>query len=323
MTLHHTLDTSSTDLPVAGIPVDPSDAYREFRQELFDAGLLVPTGVDGLYLRAEAFERVVRGLDALVSATGRHEASGTYHFPLVMNRSLLDLTDYVRSFPDLLGSVHSFTGDERAHAKLLNAVEDGEEWGDHLDATDLALCSAACHPLYPSQSGVLPEGGRVVEVFGQCFRHEPSVDPARMQAFRQHEFVYLGEPEGARAHRDRWVERGLAIHERLGLEIDDVIANDPFFGRPGRMLASNQREEALKIELVSPICSTELPTAITSANCHLDHFGRVFDITTADGEVAHTACVGFGVERVTLALFHTHGLDASRWPLEVRDALAL
>jgi seryl-tRNA synthetase len=240
-----------------------------------------------------------------------------------MNRRLLSQTDYVRSFPDLLGSIHAFSGGERAHAALLQAVDQGEEWGNHLAETDLALCSAACHPLYPSQTGTLPPEGRTVEVFGQCFRHEPSVDPARMQAFRQHEFVYLGDPDGAWRHRDLWVERGLALHRSLGLDVEAVVANDPFFGRPGELLASNQIDEALKIEIVSAICSSESPTAITSANCHLDHFGRVFDIASADGAVAHTACVGFGVERITLALLHTHGLETATWPLGVRSALSL
>ena len=45
---------------------------------------------------------------------------------------------------------------------------------------------------------------------------------------------------------------------------------------------------------------------------------------TADGEVAHTACVGFGMERIALALFRTHGLDPERWPRRVRErALAV
>ncbi len=122
-----------------------------------------------------------------------------------------------------------------------------------LESTDMVLCPAVCHPLYPTQSGTLPEGGRVVEVYGYCFRHEPSTDPFRMQAFRQHDYVFLGSPEGARAHRDRWIERGLDVLSGLGLTVESVIANDPFFGRPGRMLAANQRSEELKYEIVAPV----------------------------------------------------------------------
>ena len=35
------------------------------------------------------------------------------------------------------------------------------------------------------------------------------------------------------------------------------------------------------------------------------------------------ACVGFGLERIALALFKTHGLQIAKWPGEVRDVLGL
>ena len=37
--------------------------------------------------------------------------------------------------------------------------------------------------------------------------------------------------------------------------------------------------------------------------------GHTYGITTAAGEPAHTGCMAFGEERVTLALFAAHGLD--------------
>ena len=58
-----------------------------------------------------------------------------------------------------------------------------------------------------------------------------------------------------------------------------------------------------------------------SFNYHEDHFGSKFDIKTSAGEVAHTACLGFGFERITLALFKTHGLRVANWPEPVRKVL--
>jgi seryl-tRNA synthetase len=258
-----------------------------------------------------------------VTAAGADHRAPALHFPLVMERDLLAQTSYLRSFPDLAGAIQSYSGGEARFAHLLQLLDDGAEWSAEFSTTDLGLCSAACHPLYPTIRGRLPDGGRRFEVFGNCFRHEPSRDPARMQVFRQHEFVYVGEPELATAHRDRWVERALDLHSSLGLKVEAVVANDPFFGRAGEMLAVNQIAEALKIEIVSPICSTESPTAISSANCHRDHFGSAFGIETADGTEAHSACVGFGVERITLALLHTHGPDPAAWAPGVRSRLGL
>ncbi len=65
----------------------------------------------------------------------------------------------------------------------------------------------------------------------------------------------------------------------LPLAID--VANDPFFGRAGRMLANNQRQQNLKFELNVPVNSVEKPTACLSFNYHQDHFGTTWDLRQA------------------------------------------
>ena len=88
------------------------------------------------------------------------------------------------------------------------------------------------------------------------------------------------------------------------------------------MLSANQIDQGLKLELVHPIAGAQ-PTPLVSVNYHQDHFGRDFGIETAGGEVAHSACFGFGLERVALALFAEHGLEIMSWPTTVRDRLAM
>jgi seryl-tRNA synthetase len=297
------------------------DPYRTFRDELFAAGLLVPCGADGIYGRSGQFEEIVDATGARLTEAAGDQDAAVLRFPPVIPRPVVEATGYHLSFPNLTGAVYSFAGDDAQHAKLRGRAAAGEDWRDFLQPTDTMLCSAACHPLYPTCAGAQPEGGRRFDVYGYVFRNEPSVDPARMQAFRQREFVYLGDPDGARAFRDLWVRRAVDLFGELGLHVEAGVANDPFFGRAGRMIASGQREQTLKIEIVTPICSAEAPTAIASGNCHLDHFAEPFGIRTADGTVAHTACIGFGMERVALALLATHGLDPAGWPPSVRDRL--
>jgi seryl-tRNA synthetase len=307
------------DHPSAGSSAD--EAWEPFRAMLLDSGLLVQTGVDGLYGRSGTYESIAEGMDRLVLRVGADQDALSMRFPPVMPWATFQRNGYLESFPDQMGSVHTFRGNERDHAELLRLAEEDGDRAPVLATTDMVLCPAVCHPLYPTMGGTLPEGGRRAEVYGYCFRHEPSTDPFRMQAFRQHDYVYLGTPEGARSHRDLWIERGLEVLTGLGLEVESVVANDPFFGRPGRMLAANQRHEELKYEIVTPVYDTGRQTAISSSNCHLDHFGRPFGIDSADGEVAHTACFGFGVDRITLALLHRHGPDPVRWPTAVRATL--
>jgi seryl-tRNA synthetase len=60
-----------------------------------------------------------------------------------------------------------------------------------------------------------------------------------------------------------------------------------------------------------------------SFNYHRDHFGTTWDIKDASGEPAHTGCVAFGMDRLAVAMFHTHGTDLAKWPAEVRNILEL
>jgi seryl-tRNA synthetase len=299
-----------------------ANPYVAYRDELLAAGLLLPTGVEGLYGRSATLEGVLEGVSRLATQAGADLGAEKVRFPPLISRTFIERSDYLTSFPNLLGVVHSFLGGDAEHAELLDDLHSGRDWTTKMAATDMVVCPAACYPLYPlNEASTLPEGGKVYDILGFVFRHEPSEDPARMQFFRQHEFVYLGSAEGALAFRDMWIDRAMEVLGSLGLSVEPVVANDPFFGRAGRMLAMNQRDEALKFEIVSPICSTERPTAIASCNYHQDHFGGPYHIDQRTGGPCHTACVGFGLERITLALFKTHGLDVAVWPRAVRDAL--
>ena len=297
--------------------------HHSFLDGLMSHGLLIETGIDGLYGRSGAFEDVISRFDELISRFGGGDNAEVVRFPPGMNRALFEKSGYMKSFPQLAGTVHSFDGDDKQHARLLDKIAAGEDWADSQSATDIVLAPAACYPLYPAvaKRGALPPEGRIYDLNSYCFRHEPSKDPARMQMFRMREYVRIGTPEQVIEFRKLWLERGRELVGRLGVPFDVDVANDPFFGRAGRMMASSQRDQGLKFELLIPIESAEKPTACLSFNYHQDHFGLLWGIKTDAGETAHTACVGFGMERVALALFKHHGFDTRAWPKAVRAAL--
>jgi seryl-tRNA synthetase len=239
----------------------------------------------------------------------------------VIDRKVLEKTDYMDSFPHLAGTVHSFFGKELDARKLSERIHAGEPWGPEMTITGVTLNPAACYPVYPSFTGTVPTAGRLVTMLNWVFRNEPSPEPTRMQAFRVREFVRCGTRDQVVEWRDMWLARGLALLQSLGLAASSDIAADPFFGKGGRMLAANQREQKLKFEVLVPVISETAPTAVCSFNFHETHFGDAFEIQTPDGEVANTACLGFGLERVAMALFQTHGFDPGTWPAEVRAKL--
>ena len=262
-------------------------------------------------------------LDDRLSSEAAARGAERLRFPPLLPRRQLESSGYLNSFPHLAGSVYAFDGDERQAALQGERAAQHEDWGEFQQMTELTLMPAACYPVYPAiaKRGPLPEGGVFVDAGGAwVFRHEPSNDPARRQIFHQHELVRIGEPEAVLAWRDDWAQRGLELLRALGLDADLDNANDPFFGRRGRMLAANQRDERLKLELLAHIAGPE-PTALASFNHHRDHFGATYGIELADGGTAHTACLGFGHERIVLALLRTHGLDPDAWPPAVRTEL--
>jgi|KBSMisStandDraft_5_1062788.scaffolds.fasta_scaffold132901_2 seryl-tRNA synthetase len=305
------------------VPADTREtSYRQYLDALLGEGLLIASGVPGVYGLSGVFENVIEQFERYVTRMGAHACPEVMRFPPLLSRDSYQQTDHLETFPQLMGSVHSFMGTEEESLALAAKKADGRDWSADLKPTGVMMTPAACYPLYPTARGVLPPGGRIVDLRAFVFRHEPSPDPARMQIFRQREYVRLGTPQQALEHRDFWLTRGLDMLHAVGLPAEPVVANDPFFGRGGRVMVASQREQTLKFELVVPVASADAPTAVVSCNYHLDHFGRAFGITTPDGAYAHSACIGFGLERIALALFKTHGFDPLTWPKPVRDVLS-
>ena len=299
------------------------ESYSVYLDALLRHGILIESGVPGVYGKGSSFEAIVAAIGHLIGQAGAELGAEVLRFPPVMSRSDFERSDYLHSFPHFVGCVHAFDGNEREHRDLLRLVETGGDWSTRFPTTDVVLTPAACYPLYPLAAGVLPAAGRLFDVQSYCFRHEPSEDPARMQVFRQHELVRMGTPNDVAEFRDYWLTRAQQMLNSVGITAQAVVANDPFFGRAGTMLAVNQIEKALKFELVAEVADANRPTPLVSCNYHQSHFGEAFDIHTADGAVAHTACVGFGLERITLALYRVHGFDAGEWPRPITHALAL
>ena len=142
------------------------------------------------------------------------------------------------------------------------------------------------------------------------FRHEPSPEPTRMQAFRVREFVRVGTPDVVVAWRDMWLERGLELLKSLGLPAKSDVASDPFFGRGGRMLAATQQRAEAQVRGArarsSPRrsrrpCARSTTTRTTSA--------RSSSIKTPDGDDRAHRVPRLRPRARVMALFKTHGFD--------------
>ena len=265
---------------------------------------LLSTPAAGVYLTTGDFEAVVHGLRCGLSALADPPASRSLRAPPVIARSVIETAGYQQSFPHLLGRVCAGT----------DAAQAAE--------SDLVLTPAACYSIYPDFAGVRLAGPTAVSVEATCFRQEDKAEPGRLRSFRMRELVWLGGAAEGRAWRDSQLSRAGGWLAELGLETVRVVASDPFFGSGGRMLRGLQLDQELKIEIVAPV-APGVDQAIASGNYHKDQFGALFAIGDDTGDVAHSACMAFGYERLTLALFHRHGPEPRGWPEQVRKALGM
>jgi seryl-tRNA synthetase len=300
-------------------PVQPARSLDSIAE-----ALLLPSGIDGVYARTAIFEQAVSGISTLISRY-RDADTEVLRFPPVMSRRQVEKSGYLKSFPHFLGCVSCLSGEESEIRTSVERSEAGEDWTGALSAADLVLSPAACYPVYPlvASRGAVPASGLLFDVACDCFRREPSKMLDRLQSFRMREYVCIGTPVQVDEFRKRWMSRAQSFAGQLGLNWRIDTASDPFFGRGGKLMAMSQVEQSLKFELLIPVHSAEEPTACMSFNYHRDHFGTTWNLKTESGALAHTGCVAFGIDRLALALFATHGLDLPLWPLSVRKALSI
>lgn len=282
-------------------------------------GLPVATGVPGVYLFPESFETIVALLRGAIAGMAAGEPFRRLAVPPVIDRATIERAGYVRTFPHLLGTVHSYAGSARDWARLAPLAEPGGQWHADQRIGDLVLLPAACYPVYAGLAGLALDRPAKFAVEATCFRQETTSEPGRLRSFRMAELVTVATEEYCQGWRGGWLDRVAGWLADLSLAVSVEVADDPFFG-PGRKLyRAAQRAQELKLEFRVPVHGDTVQ-AVASANHHRDHFGEVYGFS-CDGAVGHTACVAFGLERIALALINLHGPWPDRWPAVVRGAL--
>jgi seryl-tRNA synthetase len=169
---------------------------------------------------------------------------------------------------------------------------------------DLVLAPTACYYVYPTLTGRLPAAGRVIDIESWCHRSASSLNPMQMRAFRMREFVHAGSAPQTAAFRESWIVQAQAFLRELGL-------------------MPQLQAQAQTVEVIVPMLGGAAPTALLSVNAHGSHLGKLFDIRTHEGKLAHTACVAFGIERLALALLDQYGLQLTQWPESLQVRLGL
>jgi seryl-tRNA synthetase len=247
-------------------------------------------------------------------------------YPALIDPDVLARAGYLGSFPQSVCLVSHLAEDFDAIEAFRAANTESASLhvpdARALEHAHAALRPAVCLPVYRALEGTsLPAEGLVVTTVGKAFRYESGNMRGieRLWDFSMREIVFAGSATFVAEQRARVIEAVTELMRQWDLAFRLVSASDPFFATVRGTKALWQRARGLKHEMLVDVGTGTI--AAGSVNVAGTLFGHAFGISMPDGEVATTACVGFGLERLVLALFSQHGFEPSRWPAAMREVV--
>lgn len=299
-----------------------SDAFAELsrRRWVRQLGRGQVSFAGGAFALKRFIDDAVRDL-----ARARFGAAEEDH-PALLDPDVLVRCGYFSSFPHSVSLVSHLTEDFDAIEafRVANTGSDTLKVPDPsaLSCSDAVLRPAVCLPVYRELEGVsLPAGGVTITTSGRAFRYESSNMEGiqRLWDFSMREIVFVGAAHDVEGQRTHLVDAVTSLMEEWDLAFRLVSGSDPFFATVRGAKALWQRTRAVKYEMIVDVGASAI--AAGSINFAGTLFGDAFHIRTDAGEIATTACIGFGLERLVLALFSQHGFEPGRWPRAMREVV--
>jgi seryl-tRNA synthetase len=224
-------------------------------------------------------------------------------FPPLMRVADLDKLDYFRNFPHLV-TIASRIRPECLTADYPNSSPVDSIPSSHLDSSQYVLPSAACYSIYIHLRDSVLDAPKYVTTVATCFRNENEYKGLqRLLGFTMREIVCIGDSETVKTYLDTFKRRLSAFAAEIDLPLEKQVATDPFY-QPQSSRALVQSLFPVKEEFVYGGS-----VAIASGNFHRNFFGERCNIRMADGSLAHSGCVAFGIERWLHALIDRFGED--------------
>jgi seryl-tRNA synthetase len=236
------------------------------------------------------------------------------HYPVMVPREILDEVGYLGHFPQHI----TFCSHLPGSLPVLQAVAaQPETLVERLDPPQHVLTPAVCLPCYRQHRGAVIDNVKTLTMQNHVFRYEgTNFRPmSRGWDFTVRDIVFFGSYEDLSRLRAEVMERAIELCRELDLEVTIELANDPFFLDTSRDKAVYQRMGEVKYELLFPLPHRGESLAASSFNLHRDFYTSVYDTRRPSGELAESACVGFGIERWVYGFLSQKGMDSRSWPL--------
>ncbi len=275
---------------------------------------------------------VMRAVDAEAAGVARSMFDATEEsYPSLISTETLARCGYLSNFAHTLNFVthlaEDYEGIERFRQENLKAAKPTAPVCAMVEPS-LCLKPAICYHCYPALEGAtIASPGRSLTCTGRVFRYESrnASGLERLWEFGCRDIVWIGSADWVAEQRQRIVEWTLGMVDRWGLDGTIETANDPFFPTAHAAKTYFQVLGELKYELRLPLepgpGGEPRTLAASSFNLHQDFMSTAFNIRMDAGGLAHSGCVGWGLERWVLAVFTRHGLDVGKWPAGVRELI--
>jgi seryl-tRNA synthetase len=304
---------------IAGVSIDEELARSPDIQLLGD-GL---TGLRGQVLALfRFFEREFRELAESFGAEDNH-------YPVMIPNELLAEMGYFGHFPqhvtfcchlpDNLPVLESVAAESKAAGGGLPQLD------GRLVPPGHVLTPGVCLPCYCQQRDLVLDPGQIRRLTMQnhVFRYEAnSFRPlARAWDFTVRDIVLFGGHDDLVRLRAEVMERVFGFCREMDLDVTLELANDPFFLDASRDKAVYQRMGEVKYELLFNLPQRDEPLAVSSFNLHRDYYTSIYNTRRADGELAESACIGFGLERWLYGFLSQKGMDPAKWPERVTSRM--
>jgi hypothetical protein len=236
----------------------------------------------------------------------------------LLNINTLQACNYIKTFPQNLYTVHEFPHEY----KTLSSINTNDVRSGDTRQSKYVLPPAVCFHTYEELANSNLDGPKLFTAKESCFRHEVDwrVGRHRMNEFQMREIIFIGDSEFVNHTRLKIMEDISLFFSDLGFQGIITTAFDPFYHADDSSKGQFQLMGDMKFELV-----VELPNkdsfAVASFNDSKDSLCKAFGISDTKGNMLHSGCAAFGIDRWVLAILHYYGTDRTKWPRKIIDLL--
>lgn len=304
--------------------------YRLDPQPELEASRQVIPIQPGFFSFQGDFLRVFKAINQAVLALATRVGAVEQEHPAIWPVRLFKEIDYFHEFPQqviLCAPVKDDFDSRSTFAKQFakDAAFETVPMGELMADAAYGLQPAVCDCCYYTLEGHALSGDSFFTTYNNVFRNERSASNRldRLTNFSVRDIMFVGSDSFVLEARQQLIELLTQFLVALQLRAKIETANDPFFANESVMKSVFQNVHRLKYELLAEIPHLDREIAVGSINLHTDFFGKAFAIRLANGQPAHSGCIGVGMERMTYALFCQHGSHLDQWPPEVLRFLHL